>query len=110
MVTTCHLIELGLTRYGEALELQRRLAALRVEDLVGDLLLLLEHPAVITLGRGGERAHLLVPESSISARGIEFFNVERGGDITYHGPGQLVGYPILNLAEHGGDLHSYFGR
>jgi len=107
MVTTCHLIELGLTRYGDALDLQRRLAALRVEGLVGDLLLLLEHPPVITLGRGGERAHLLVPESSLSARGIEFFDVERGGDITYHGPGQLVGYPILNLAEHGGDLHSY---
>jgi lipoate-protein ligase B len=110
MVTTCHLIELGLTPYGEALELQRRLAALRVEDLVGDLLLLLEHPAVITLGRGGERAHLLVPESSLSALGIEFFNVERGGDITYHGPGQLVGYPILNLAEHGRDVHFYLRR
>lgn len=107
MVTTCHLIELGLTRYGEALELQRRLAALRAEGRVGDLLLLLEHPPVITLGRGGARAHLLVPESSLAARGIEFFNVERGGDITYHGPGQLVGYPILDLTEHGGDVHSY---
>jgi len=110
MVTTCHLIELGLTPYGEALELQRRLAALRVEGRVGDLLLLLEHPPVITLGRAGKRAHLLVPESSLSARGIEFFNVERGGDITYHGPGQLVGYPILNLAEHGGDVHFYLRR
>jgi len=110
MVTTCHLIELGLTPYGEALELQRRLAALRVEGRVGDLLLLLEHPPVITLGRAGKRAHLLVPESSLAARGIEFFNVERGGDITYHGPGQLVGYPILNLAEHGRDVHSYLRR
>src|SRR3990172_1647627 len=110
MVTTCHLIELGLTPYGEALELQRRLAALRVEGRVGDLLLLFEHPPVITLGRGGQHAHLLVPESSLSALGIEFFNVERGGDITYHGPGQLVGYPILNRAEHGGDLHSYLRR
>ena len=110
MVTTCHLIELGLTPYGEALELQRRLAALRVEGLVGDLLLLLEHPPVITLGRGGQRAHLLVPESSLAARGIEYFNVERGGDITYHGPGQLVGYPILDLTEYGGDVHSYLRR
>jgi len=110
MVTTCHLIELGLTPYDEALQLQRRLAALRVEGHVGDLLLLLEHPPVVTLGRGGERAHLLVPESSLSARGIEFFNVERGGDITYHGPGQLVGYPILNLAERGRDVHSYLRR
>ena len=110
MVTTCHLIELGLTPYGEALQLQRRLAALRVEGLVGDLLLLLEHPPVITLGRGGQHAHLLVPKSSLSARGIEFCNVERGGDITYHGPGQLVGYPILNLAEHGRDVHFYLRR
>jgi len=110
MVTTCHLIELGVTPYGEALELQRRLAALRVEDRVGDLLLLLEHPPVITLGRGGQHAHLLVPESSLSARGIEFFNVERGGDITYHGPGQLVGYPILNLVEHGRDVHFYLRK
>lgn len=110
MVTTCHLIELGLTQYGEALELQRRLAALRVEGLVGDLLLLLGHPPVITLGRGGQQAHLLVPESSLAARGIEFFNVERGGDITYHGPGQLVGYPILNLAERGRDVHFYLRR
>jgi len=110
MVTTCHLIELGLTPYGEALQLQRRLAALRVEGRVGDLLLLLEHPPVITLGRGGQHAHLLVPKSSLSARGIEFCNVERGGDITYHGPGQLVGYPILNLAEHGRDVHFYLRR
>src|SRR5574341_837560 len=107
MVTTCHLIELGLTPYGEALQLQRRLAALRVAGRVGDLLLLLEHRPVITLGRGGARAHLLMPESSLAARGIEFFNVERGGDITYHGPGQLVGYPILDLTEYGGDVHSY---
>jgi len=107
MAITCGLFDLGLTPYRDALALQRRLAALRAEGLVGDLLLLLEHPPVITLGRGGERAHLLVPESSLAARGIEFFNVERGGDITYHGPGQLVGYPILNLAEHGRDVHSY---
>ena len=110
MAKICGLIELGLTPYREALDLQRRLAALRVEDRVGDLLLLLEHPSVITLGRGGQRAHLLVSESSLSARGIEFFNVERGGDITYHGPGQLVGYPILNLAEHGRDVHFYLRR
>ena len=67
---TCGLIDLGLTPYEEGLALQRRLAALRAEGRVGDLLLLLEHPPVITLGRGGERAHLLVPESSLAARGI----------------------------------------
>ncbi|MGH7427988.1 MAG: lipoyl(octanoyl) transferase LipB [Candidatus Methylomirabilaceae bacterium] len=103
----CSLIELGLTPYQEALALQRRLAALRAEGGVGDLLLLLHHPPVVTLGRGGQRAHLLVDDSRLTALGIEFFEAERGGDITYHGPGQLVGYPILDLAGYGRDLHRY---
>ena len=107
MATPCGVINLGLTPYKEALSLQRRLAALRAEGSGGDLLLLLQHLPVITLGRGGQKAHLLAPESSLAARGIEFIEVERGGDITYHGPGQLVGYPILDLAEHGRDLHHY---
>src|SRR5574337_1405692 len=104
---TCSLIDLGLTPYDESLILQRRLATLRTEDRLGDVLLLVEHPPVITLGRAGQKAHLCVPESSLAALGIGFFEVERGGDMTYHGPGQLVGYPILNLAEHGRDLHRY---
>ncbi len=109
-MTTCSLIDLGLTPYEDALTLQRRLAALRVEGRVGDILLLLQHPPVITLGRGGQKSHLLVPESSLAARGIRFVEAERGGDMTYHGPGQLVGYPILDLAEHGRDLHRYLRR
>lgn len=108
--TSCSLICLGLIPYGEALLLQRRLAALRVEGRIGDLLLLLQHPPVITLGRGGQKGHLLADDSSLAALGIEFFEVERGGDITYHGPGQLVGYPILNLAERGRDIHHYLRR
>ncbi len=104
---TCGLIELGLTPYQHALGLQRRLAALRAEGRLGDLLLLLHHPPVITLGRGGRRAHLLVEDSCLAALGIEFFEAERGGDMTYHGPGQLVGYPILDLAGYGRDLHRY---
>lgn len=104
---TCSLIELGLTPYGQSLALQRRLATLRREDRVGDVLLLVEHPPVITLGRAGQKTHLRVSPSSLPALGIECFDVERGGDITYHGPGQLVGYPILNLAEHGRDVHRY---
>ena len=110
MARTCGLIDLGLTPYKEALALQRRLATLRVEGRVGDLLLLLEHPPVITLGRGGQHAHLLVPESSLAAMGIGFLEVERGGDMTYHGPGQLVGYPILDLAQLGRDVHLYLRR
>lgn len=104
---TCSLIDLGLTPYDESLTLQRQLATLRSENHLGDALLFVEHPPVITLGRAGQKAHLCVPESSLPALGIEFFEVERGGDITYHGPGQIVGYPILNLAEHGCDLHRY---
>lgn len=87
--------------------LQRQLATLRSKDCLGDALLFVEHPPVITLGRAGQKAHLRVSESSLPALGIEFFEVERGGDMTYHGPGQLVGYPILNLAEHGRDVHRY---
>lgn len=107
LMPTCSLIDLGLVRYTETLTLQRRLATLRAEDRLGDVLLLVEHPPVITLGRAGQKAHLRVPEPSLAALGIEFFEVERGGDMTYHGPGQLVGYPILNLVEHGRDLHRY---
>lgn len=107
MMRTCRLVDLGLTPYDESLILQRQLAILRAEDQLGDVLLLAEHPPVITLGRAGQKAHLRVSESSLTVRGIEFFEVERGGDMTYHGPGQLVGYPILNLAEHGRDLHRY---
>lgn len=103
----CSLIDLGLVPYAEALILQRRLATLRAEDRLGDVLLLAEHPPVITIGRGGQKAHLRVAESSLAARGIEFFEVERGGDITFHGLGQLVGYPILNLTDHGRDVHRY---
>ncbi|MDE2059216.1 MAG: lipoyl(octanoyl) transferase LipB [candidate division NC10 bacterium] len=103
----CSLINLGLVSYAEALTLQRRLATFRAEDRLGDVLLLVEHPPVITLGRAGRKAHLRVPESSLATLGVRFFDVERGGDMTYHGPGQLVGYPILNLADHGRDVHRY---
>lgn len=103
----CSLIDLGLVPYADALTLQRRLATLRTGDRIEDVLLLMEHPPVITLGRGGQKAHLRVAESSLTALGIEFVEVERGGDITYHGPGQLVGYPILNLADYGRDVHRY---
>ena len=109
-MSACSLIYLGVTPYEEALTLQRRLAALRAEGQVGDLLLLLQHPPVITLGRSGNKDHLLAPRSSLAALGIGFLEVERGGDMTYHAPGQLVGYPILNLADHGRDLHRYLRR
>jgi len=92
----------GLVPYGDALEWQRGLAQARIERrLAHDVLLLVEHPPVITLGRGTRGAHL------VAAEGIEVVEIERGGDVTYHGPGQLVGYPILDLTDHRPDLHWY---
>ena len=83
--------------YGEAWALQRALLVARQEDRIPDTVLLVEHLPVVTIGRGGRADHLLVPREALDARGVALFNVERGGDVTYHGPGQLVGYPILNL-------------
>ncbi len=100
--------DLGTLAYGEALELQRRLAEDRLaRRLANDLLLLLEHPPVVTLGRGTREASLPLDPENLRRRGIEVFEVERGGDVTYHGPGQLVGYPIFDLREHREDLHWY---
>lgn len=94
----CWVVDLGLISYGPALELQRRLVAARKIDAVPDLLLLCEHPHVITLGRNGHRENLLASEHLLRQMNVEFHPSDRGGDITYHGPGQIVGYPVLNLA------------
>ena len=95
-------IQAGVVPYAEALEWQRGLAQARIERRIPhDLLLLLEHPPVVTLGRTSQATHLL------EAAGIEVFEVERGGDVTFHGPGQLVGYPIIDLTGYKQDLHWY---
>lgn len=99
--------ELGAVAYGEALRLQRQLAEQRIRGEIPDTLLLLEHPPVITLGRGWKASSLPVPADALARRGIEVFEIERGGDVTYHGPGQLVGYPIFDLQQHRPDLHWY---
>ena len=102
------LADLGTISYGDALSLQRRLADDRLAGRqASDLLLLLEHPPVVTLGRGTRATSLPLDPESLRRRGIEVFEVERGGDVTYHGPGQLVGYPIFDLREHREDLHWY---
>jgi lipoate-protein ligase B len=93
----CHVHRLGLVPYAEAWELQKRLAAQRAADVIPDTLLLLEHPHTYTFGRRGQAGNLLLDEAGLQARGIEVHWVDRGGDVTYHGPGQLVGYPILKL-------------
>ena len=94
---SCYIVDVGLIGYAEAWELQKRLVAARKTGAIEDVLLLCEHPHVITLGRNGKREHLLASEQVLRQKGVEFHSSDRGGDITYHGPGQLVGYPILNL-------------
>lgn len=98
---------LGRVPYGEALLLQERLVDERRRGMVGDTLLLLEHPHVITLGTGSRAEHVLLDETELRARSIDLFHTGRGGDVTYHGPGQLVGYPILDLKPDRKDLHRY---
>ena len=92
---------LGRVPYGEALTLQKTLAAQRADGEIGDRLLLLEHPAVLTLGRSSDPAHILAEPATLVTRGIDVVRVERGGEVTYHGPGQLVAYPIIGLAARG---------
>jgi lipoyl(octanoyl) transferase len=99
---------LGVVPYAQALEMQRAAAKARIDgSLPNDLLLLVQHPPVITTGRSTDHEHLLANEAMLNARGVELFDVERGGDVTFHGPGQLVGYPIMDLRQHKEDLHWY---
>ena len=95
----CWVVDLGLVGYQPAWDLQRRLVAARKAGAAPDALLLCQHPPVITLGRNGKREHLHASDQLLRQMSVEFHHTDRGGDITYHGPGQLVGYPILNLAE-----------
>lgn len=97
-MNSCALVNLGLIGWAEAYALQERVVAARKTGAIGDVLLLCEHPHTITLGRNGKQQHLLASEAVLRQKGVAFHHTNRGGDITYHGPGQLVGYPILNLA------------
>lgn len=91
------LVHLGRVAYAEALEIQTRVVDARKQGRIGDTLLLLEHPPVITLGRNATRANILASDALLHSRGVELHEINRGGDVTYHGPGQLVGYPIVDL-------------
>jgi len=105
-----YILNLGLMDYAEAWDLQHDLWSRRVEGELPDLLLLLEHPHVFTLGRRGNRSHLIVSPEVLEAMKIPIFHVERGGDITYHGPGQMVVYPILDLKDYGYRLIRYIDQ
>ena len=100
--------DLGVVPYADALVVQRAIARDRIAGIVPeDVLLLVEHPPVVTLGRSAKGAHLTAAPALLAARGVEVHEVERGGDVTFHGPGQLVGYPIIDLKRHRQDLHWY---
>jgi len=103
----CRVYDPGLIDYQEALSFQERLAEGRVAGRSDDAFILLEHPPVYTVGKSGGVENILVPREILLQEGISVYYVRRGGDITYHGPGQLVGYPIINLRENGLDVHQY---
>jgi lipoyl(octanoyl) transferase len=104
---TCEVQRLHLVTYENGMNLQQKLVDLRQREEIPDQLLLLQHPPVITLGRGGKLDNLLASPESLATHGVRFFETTRGGDITYHGPGQLVGYPILHLGEGNRDVRKY---
>ena len=104
-VHTTYAVWLGLTDYRQALDLQTKVCELKKRGFREDVLILLEHPPTITLGRNADRDHLLASDDVLKARGVSLFAVDRGGDVTFHGPGQLVGYPILQLERTERDVH-----
>lgn len=103
----CYILKLGLVDYLKAWDAQRRLAQARRQGHITDGLLLLEHPHTYTVGRSGQSGHVLIDEQAMASLGAALYWVDRGGDVTYHGPGQLVGYPILHLPGLGLDVHGY---
>jgi len=97
----------GRIRYADGLELQARLVQARQQGAIPDTLLLLEHEPVFTLGRNARRDNILLPDETLREKGFEVFEAGRGGDVTYHGPGQVVGYPIMDLSPDRKDVHRY---
>jgi lipoyl(octanoyl) transferase len=109
-----HLLKLGRISYAEGLRLQAEIVAARKTNLIGDTLLLMEHPPVLTLGRNASRANILATDELLTHKGVEVHETNRGGEVTYHGPGQLVGYPIFDLrgdwpSKHGPSLRQFLG-
>ena len=103
----CRVLRLGRIDYDEACRLQRDLCRQRLDGEIADTLLLLEHPPTITIGKSGQPANILVGRDELERQGVSLFFTDRGGDVTYHGPGQLVVYPIVDLRERNRDVHAY---
>jgi len=106
-IKTCMVYQLGVVKYGKAYELQRRLRCDRLKGAISDTLLLMEHPPTLTIGKSGSLENVLVSKEKLADEGIALFSIDRGGDVTFHGPGQLVGYPIIDLSHRGNDIHRY---
>jgi len=104
------ILDLGRMGYREAWDLQKAIHQKRVEDKIPDTLILVEHDPVVTMGKSGKDKNLLIPVKLLKDKGIDFFNIERGGDVTYHGPGQLVGYPIFNIRKGLPGIKPFIGR
>ena len=104
---TCEVRDLGALRWGVAYAMQAQLVGQRQRAEIGDQLLLVEHPHVVTMGRNGHLTNVLASPEVLAATGIDYHETNRGGDVTYHGPGQLVGYPIVHLNEWKRDVHAY---
>ncbi len=102
-----NVVNLGLIPYGEALDIQYQLLEKRKNEEIGNTLLLLEHPPVLTLGTRGEYNNIYLPTEELKRQGVEIFEVNRGGDVTYHGPGQIVGYPLFDLRDFGKDTRIF---
>ena len=106
----CIVYRLGLIKYEEALQLQKDFLAQKLSGKTPDILLLLEHPPTITIGKSGKLENVLVSSAYLAQEGISLFFTERGGDVTYHGPGQLVAYPIIDLSRRGKDIRRYISE
>jgi len=105
-----NIVKPGRIEYGKALEIQEKLAALLKSNKIKDCLLLVEHDPVITIGRGGKSANIRVDRETLESLGVNVYEVSRGGDVTYHGHGQIVGYPIIDLSNYGRDIKDYVFR
>jgi len=105
-----NILRLGKMDYGEALRIQESLLDLRQQGKIGDTLVMVEHFPVLTIGRRGTYSNILVPREMLKSFGVNIYEVNRGGDVTYHGPGQIVGYPIIDLTNHGRDIKDFVWR